>query len=67
MGWNFSPGWDLTGMDNVGTRYRFGTKYSRWKGHELSVYIMHDRERNVAWPDHRWILSIDYSINLRRL
>ncbi len=55
------------GLDNTGIRYRAGTKYSPWKGHEFTLYMVHDRERNVAWPDHRWILSIDYSLNVRKL
>jgi hypothetical protein len=66
-GVEFFSGIGPYGLDYVGTRYRFGTKIPTWKGHEITVYGMHDRERNVAWPDHRFILSVDYSINFTKL
>jgi hypothetical protein len=55
------------GLVYIGTRYRLGTKWSPWKGHSFAFYLVHDRERDVAWPDHRYIGTIDYAINLRRL
>ncbi len=75
------PGWKLdpkfrvefftallpAGLDHIGTRYQLGTEWSPWRGHGLGVAVVHDRERNVAWPDHRWIMSFEYSINIRKI
>jgi hypothetical protein len=55
------------GLTYIGTRYKLGTSWSPWKGHSITFFFVHDRERDVAWPDHRVIYSLDYAINLRRL
>lgn len=55
------------GLTYIGTRYRFGTSFSPWKGHTFSPAIVYDRDRNVAFPVYRTIFSIDYKIDLRKL
>ena len=63
----FFTTWLPEGLDYIGTRYQLGTEWSPWSGHGLSVAVIHDRERNVARPDHRWIISFEYSINIRKI
>ena len=53
------------GWDQIGTRYQLGTSWSPMKDHDIGVAVVHDREVGVAYPDHRWILSLSYSIDLR--
>lgn len=60
--WASNKGWSY-----FGTRWSVGTEYSFSKAHSLGLNLIHDRERNVAWPTHRWIGSITYSLNLRDL
>lgn len=60
--WARPEGWSY-----FGTRYRLGTQYKLKKGHALSLALVHDRERDRAWPTHRWITSVTYALNLRQL
>jgi hypothetical protein len=55
------------GLNYIGTRYKLGTGWSPWDGHSIGVALVHDRERDIAWPDQRWIMAIDYGLNFRRL
>ncbi len=55
------------GLSYVGTRYRFGTQLNLGKAHSIDLSIIHDRERDIAWPQHRWIYSIDYGFNLTKV
>lgn len=54
------------GLSYFGTRYKLGTEWNINKMHSLGIGLVHDRERMVFAPDHRFILSIDYGINLRK-
>lgn len=54
------------GVSYFGTRYRVGTEWSPARGHTLGLELIHDRERDVAWPSYRWIWSVSYEINLRK-
>lgn len=60
--WASNKGWSY-----FGTRYQLGTTYSFSKAHSLSATLVHDRERDRAWPTHRWIASFTYTVNLREL
>ena len=53
------------GWDHIGTRYQLGTSWSPVKDHDIGVALVHDRERGVAYPNHRWILSLSYTVDLR--
>jgi hypothetical protein len=55
------------GLTYFGTRYKFGTEYKLAKGHELGFAVVHDRERAVAAPKYRTILSVSYGINLNKV
>lgn len=55
------------GLSYFGTRYKLGTEYTIAKGHDVGFGILHDRERDKAWPTHRWIWSVSYTLNLRRV
>jgi hypothetical protein len=50
-----------------GTRYQLTTTYDLNKANSLTFGIIHDRERGMAWPTHRWIGTVTYSLNLREL
>lgn len=60
--WARNKGWSY-----FGTRYRLGTQYRLSKAHSISLALVHDRERDIAWPTHRWITSVTYTLNLRQL
>ncbi len=55
------------GLSYIGTRYQVGTSLKMGKAHSIGLALVHDRERDVAWPEHRWIYSIDYRLNIRQL
>ena len=55
------------GVSYFGTRWSFGTEYELSKEHSLFLDLIHDRERDIAWPTHRWIWSFTYALNLRDL
>lgn len=55
------------GLSYFGTRWQLGTQYKLSKGHAVTAALVHDRERDKAWPTHRWITSITYTLNLRDL
>lgn len=73
-GWKLDPEFGVEffswlsnkGLSYFGTRYHFGTQVSLGKGHSLGLNLIHDRERDVAYPTHRWIWSAGYSLNLRK-
>jgi len=54
------------GLSYFGTRYKLGTEWSPGKGQTLQVAITYDRERDVAWPTYRTILSLGYVVNLNK-
>lgn len=56
----------LEGLSYFGTRYKLGTEWSVNKTHSLAFGLVHDRERMVFAPEYRFILAVDYSINLRK-
>jgi Protein of unknown function (DUF2490) len=60
--WASNQGWSY-----FGTRWALGTEYSFSKAHSLAVSLLNDRERDKAWPTHRWIWSFTYSLNLREI
>lgn len=60
--WASNKGWSY-----FGTRWQFGTEYKLSKAQSISLALVHDRERDIAWPTYRWITSITYSIDLRDL
>jgi hypothetical protein len=60
--WARPEGWSY-----FGTRYRLGTQYRITKAHAIGLDLIHDRERDRAWPTHRWITSVTYTLNLRQL
>ena len=60
--WAGNKGWSY-----FGTRWQFGTQYKLSKGHSISASLINDRERDKAWPTHRWIGSFTYTVNLRDL
>lgn len=74
-GWKFDPQLGLEfftwasnkGWSYFGTRWSLGTEYSINKAHSLGLSLIHDRERDIAWPTHRWIWSFTYTLNLRDL
>ncbi|WKZ64857.1 MAG: DUF2490 domain-containing protein [Flavobacteriales bacterium] len=55
------------GWSYFGTRWSVGTSYAFSKAHSLSAALVHDRERDIAWPTHRWIASVTYGLSLRDL
>ena len=55
------------GWNYIGTRYQLGTEREFRDGHTIGAAVIHDRERSVAYPRYRTILSLDYSINLSKL
>ena len=55
------------GLMYIGTRYRFGTSWKIAKAHSIDLTILHDRERDIEWPAHNWIYSIDYSFNIAKV
>lgn len=54
------------GLSYYGTRYKLGTEWDINKVHSLGIGVVHDRERMVFAPEYRFILSVDYGINLRK-
>ncbi|MDX9751912.1 MAG: DUF2490 domain-containing protein [Flavobacteriales bacterium] len=54
-GWNYD-----------GVRYRIGTSYRVSDTGRLDATLIHDRDVHVADPLHRMILSIGYTMDLRR-
>jgi hypothetical protein len=54
------------GLLYFGTRYKLGTEWSPSKGHTFGLGIMHDRERAVYAPTYRFMLAVDYTLNLRK-
>lgn len=50
-----------------GVRYKLGTAWAITKAHELGFDVVHDREVGVASPEYRWIWSLSYSMDLRKL
>lgn len=56
----------LQGLSYFGTRYKLGTEWNVNKSHSISFGIVHDRERMVFAPEYRFILAVDYGINLRK-
>ena len=55
------------GLAYFGTRWSLGTSYTINKAHSLGLSLIHDRERDIAWPTRRWIWSFTYALNLRDL
>ncbi len=55
------------GLMYIGTRYRLGTTWKLSKAHSIDLTILHDRERDIEWPAHNWIYSIDYSFNIAKV
>jgi len=55
------------GWSYFGTRWQLGTQVKLAKDHALTVALVHDRERDIAWPTHRWIGSLTYAMTLREL
>ena len=55
------------GLMYFGTRYKLGTEWSPSKGHTFGIGIMHDRERAVYAPAYRFMLAVDYTLNLRKV
>lgn len=55
------------GLSYFGTRWQLGTQIGLAKGHALTLAMVHDRERDIAWPTHRWIGSFTYAVSLREL
>jgi len=55
------------GLIYFGTRYKLGTEWSPWKGHSFGASVMHDRERAIFAPSYRFMLAVDYTINLRKI
>lgn len=55
------------GLSYFGTRWALGTEYTLSKAHSLGLSLIHDRERDIAWPTRRWIWSFTYNLNLRDL
>ncbi|MFN3875304.1 MAG: DUF2490 domain-containing protein [Flavobacteriales bacterium] len=55
------------GWSYFGTRWQLGTSYTLAKGHRLAAVLVHDRERDRAWPTHRWIGCFTYTLDLRDL
>lgn len=55
------------GLSYFGTRWQVGTQVALAKGHSLTAMLVHDRERDIAWPTHRWIGSFTYTLSLRDL
>ncbi|HRH39009.1 MAG TPA: hypothetical protein PK760_11715, partial [Flavobacteriales bacterium] len=55
------------GVSYFGTRWQVNTTYQLNKANALTFALLHDRERDVAWPTHRWIWSFTYALNLREL
>ena len=55
------------GWSYFGTRWQLGTQVKLAKDHALTMALVHDRERDIAWPTHRWIGSLTYSMTLREL
>lgn len=55
------------GLIYFGTRYKLGTEWSPWKGHTFGAGIMHDRERAIFAPTYRFMLALDYTINLSKI
>lgn len=74
-GWKFDPQASVEfftwasnkGLSYFGTRWSVGTSYDIGKAHTLSLSLLNDRERDKAWPTHRWIWSFTYALNLRDL
>lgn len=80
LGYNFK-GWKLDpqvsvefftwardrGWSYFGTRWQLGTEYRISKANSISLGLVHDRERGIAWPTHRWIWSFTYALDLRDL
>lgn len=56
-----------TGLIYIGTRYRIGTSFKLSKAHSVDLTILHDRERDIEWPAHNWIYSVDYSFNIAKV
>lgn len=54
------------GLSYFGTRYKLGTEWNISKAHSLGFGVVHDRERMVFAPEHRFIFAVDYGINLRK-
>lgn len=50
-----------------GVRYKLATSYTLKKGHRIGPAIVHDREVQVRRPQNRFIWSLDYSLDLRRI
>lgn len=55
------------GLSYFGTRWSLGTEYKLGKAHGIGLSLLNDRERDKAWPTHRWIWSFTYSLNFRDL
>jgi hypothetical protein len=54
------------GLSYFGTRYKLGTEWSPGKGQSFQIALIHDRQRDVAWPQYRTILSVDYVLYLNK-
>lgn len=54
------------GLSYFGTRYKLGSEWDIADGHSLGFGVVHDRERMVFAPEHRFIFALDYGINLRK-
>lgn len=54
------------GLSYFGTRYKLGTEWSPGKGQSFLFALIHDRQRDMAWPTYRTIFSVDYVLYLNK-
>jgi hypothetical protein len=54
------------GLSYFGTRYKLGTEWSPGKGQSFQIALIHDRQRDIAWPTYRTIVSVDYVLYLNK-
>ncbi|MGV3637419.1 MAG: DUF2490 domain-containing protein [Flavobacteriales bacterium] len=72
--WKFDPQFSVEfftwasarGLSYFGTRFKLGSEWAIADAHTLGFGIVHDRERMVFAPQYRFILAVDYGINLRK-
>ncbi len=55
------------GRRHDATRFRLGTTWRPAKAHAVGIAVVHDREHGRRRPDRRWILSLSYTLDLRKL
>ncbi|MBL8010273.1 MAG: DUF2490 domain-containing protein [Flavobacteriales bacterium] len=55
------------GRRHDATRFRLGTTWRPAKAHAVGIAVVHDREHGRRRPDQRWVLSLSYTLDLRKL